>query len=104
MATPTSAGLGSCAEPHQGPSAFATDQGSDRLALQDDPTEQGATGSAFTRFEGSWSDSGDPYWGGLQMDQGIHEAPTRLRSLLTQGMGEPLDALRADVGSRESSR
>lgn len=23
------------------------------------------------RFEGSWSDSGDPYWGGLQMDQGF---------------------------------
>jgi hypothetical protein len=23
------------------------------------------------RFEGSWSDSGDPYWGGLQMDRGF---------------------------------
>ena len=22
-------------------------------------------------FEGSWSDSGDPYWGGLQMDRGF---------------------------------
>jgi hypothetical protein len=23
------------------------------------------------RYEGSWSDSGDPYWGGLQMDRGF---------------------------------
>jgi hypothetical protein len=23
------------------------------------------------RFEGGWSDSGDPYWGGLQMDRGF---------------------------------
>jgi hypothetical protein len=23
------------------------------------------------RFEGSWSDAGDPYWGGLQMDRGF---------------------------------
>jgi hypothetical protein len=23
------------------------------------------------RFEGSWTDSGDPYWGGLQMDRGF---------------------------------
>jgi hypothetical protein len=23
------------------------------------------------RFEGSWNDSGDPYWGGLQMDRGF---------------------------------
>lgn len=23
------------------------------------------------RFEGGWGDSGDPYWGGLQMDQGF---------------------------------
>lgn len=23
------------------------------------------------RFEGSWKDSGDPYWGGLQMDRGF---------------------------------
>jgi hypothetical protein len=25
------------------------------------------------RYEGSWSDSGDPYWGGLQMDRGFME-------------------------------
>ena len=32
------------------------------------------------RFEGSWSDSGDPYWGGLQMDRGFMEtyAPKEL--------------------------
>jgi len=23
------------------------------------------------RYEGSWHDSGDPYWGGLQMDRGF---------------------------------
>jgi hypothetical protein len=35
-------------------------------------------------FEGSWSDSGDPYWGGLQMDRGFMRtyAP---RSLLRKG-------------------
>src|SRR4029078_3259970 len=32
------------------------------------------------RFEGSWRDSGDPYWGGLQMDRGFMRtyAPARL--------------------------
>jgi hypothetical protein len=25
------------------------------------------------RYEGSWQDSGDPYWGGLQMDRGFME-------------------------------
>jgi hypothetical protein len=37
------------------------------------------------RFEGSWSDSGDPYWGGLQMDRGFMEtyAP---RELLRKGL------------------
>jgi hypothetical protein len=25
------------------------------------------------RYEGSWSDSGDPYWGGLQMDRSFME-------------------------------
>lgn len=35
-------------------------------------------------FEGSWTDSGDPYWGGLQMDRGFMEtyAPA---SLLRRG-------------------
>jgi hypothetical protein len=36
------------------------------------------------RFEGSWRDSGDPYWGGLQMDRGfmLRYAP---RLLLRRG-------------------
>ena len=36
------------------------------------------------RFEGSWSDSGDPYWGGLQMDRGFMEYYAA-RSLLRRG-------------------
>ncbi len=36
------------------------------------------------RFEGSWSDSGDPYWGGLQMDRGFM-ATYAPRSLLRRG-------------------
>ena len=31
------------------------------------------------RFEGAWSDSGDPYWGGLQMDRGFIGAGTSTR-------------------------
>ena len=26
------------------------------------------------RYEGSWRDSGDPYWGGLQMDRGFQQS------------------------------
>ena len=54
------------------------------------------------RFEGSWSDDGDPYWGGLQMDRGFMRtyAP---RLPPAQGLGEPLDAARADVGRRARS-
>ena len=39
------------------------------------------------RFEGSWSDSGDPYWGGLQMDRGfmLTYAP---ESLLRRGWAD----------------
>jgi hypothetical protein len=39
------------------------------------------------RFEGSWRDSGDPYWGGLQMDRGFmrHYAP---RLLLRKGWAD----------------
>jgi hypothetical protein len=38
-------------------------------------------------FEGSWRDSGDPYWGGLQMDRGFmrHYAP---RLLLRKGWAD----------------
>jgi hypothetical protein len=44
------------------------------------------------RFEGSWSDSGDPYWGGLQMDRGFMRtyAP---RSLLRRGWANSWTAL-----------
>lgn len=39
------------------------------------------------RYEGSWRDSGDPYWGGLQMDRGfmLTYAP---RTLLRRGWAD----------------
>jgi hypothetical protein len=37
------------------------------------------------RFEGSWSDSGDPYWGGLQMDRGFMSSYAP-RFLLRKGL------------------
>jgi hypothetical protein len=39
------------------------------------------------RYEASWGDSGDPYWGGLQMDRGFmaHYAP---RYLLRRGYAD----------------
>jgi hypothetical protein len=39
------------------------------------------------RYEGSWRDSGDPYWGGLQMDRGFMQtyAP---RVLLRRGWAD----------------
>jgi hypothetical protein len=39
------------------------------------------------RYEGSWRDSGDPYWGGLQMDRGFMSgyAP---RFLLRRGLAD----------------
>jgi hypothetical protein len=36
------------------------------------------------RFEGSWGDSGDPYWGGLQMDRGFMRSYAT-RRLLRRG-------------------
>ena len=44
------------------------------------------------RYEGSWRDSGDPYWGGLQMDRGFmrHYAP---RLLLRRGWANRWSAL-----------
>jgi len=36
------------------------------------------------RFEGSWRDSGDPYWGGLQMDRGFMRSYAP-RTLLRRG-------------------
>ena len=58
------------------------------------------------RYEGSWQDSGDPYWGGLQMDRGFMEtyAP---RVLLRRGWADrwtPLEQMwvaeRAHAGGR----
>ena len=44
------------------------------------------------RFEGSWRDSGEPYWGGLQMDRGfvLTYAP---RVLLRRGWADHWTAL-----------
>jgi CubicO group peptidase (beta-lactamase class C family) len=44
------------------------------------------------RYEGSWGDSGDPYWGGLQMDRGFmaRYAP---RQLLRRGFADRWTAL-----------
>jgi hypothetical protein len=44
------------------------------------------------RYEGSWTDSGDPYWGGLQMDRGFmyRYAP---RLLLRRGLANHWTAL-----------
>jgi hypothetical protein len=39
------------------------------------------------RYEGSWRDSGDPYWGGLQMDRGFM-AGYAPRYLLSRGLAD----------------
>lgn len=47
------------------------------------------------RYEGAWSDSGDPYWGGLQMDRGFMEAYAP-RHLLAHGWADnwsPIDQM-----------
>jgi hypothetical protein len=44
------------------------------------------------RFEGSWADSGDPYWGGLQMDRGFMRAYAP-RLLLRRGLANRWTAL-----------
>ena len=48
------------------------------------PPHKGAW-QCIHRYEGSWRDSGDPYWGGLQMDRGFMSgyAP---RYLLRRGL------------------
>jgi hypothetical protein len=48
--------------------------------------------SCIHRFEGGWRDSGDPYWGGLQMDRGFMRtyAP---RVLLRRGWADHWTAL-----------
>ena len=44
------------------------------------------------RFEGSWGDSGDPYWGGLQMDRGFMRSYAT-RDLLHRGWANRWTAL-----------
>jgi len=58
------------------------------------------------RFEGSWSDSGDPYWGGLQMDRGFMRtyAP---RFLLRKGLANrwtPLEQMWVAERAHRSGR
>ena len=58
------------------------------------------------RFEGGWKDSGDPYWGGLQMDRGFMRtyAP---RLLLRRGLANhwtPLEQMWVAERARRSGR
>ena len=58
------------------------------------------------RFEGSWTDSGDPYWGGLQMDRGfmLTYAP---ESLLRRGWANrwtPLEQMWVAERAQRSGR
>jgi hypothetical protein len=58
------------------------------------------------RYEGSWRDSGDPYWGGLQMDRGFMQtyAP---RVLLRRGWADrwtPLEQMWVAERAHRSGR
>jgi hypothetical protein len=58
------------------------------------------------RYEGGWQDSGDPYWGGLQMDRGFMEtyAP---RVLLSRGWADhwtPLEQMWVAERAHRSGR
>jgi len=58
------------------------------------------------RYEGSWMDSGDPYWGGLQMDRGFMRtyAP---RILLRRGLANhwtPLEQMWVAEHAHRSGR
>ena len=57
-------------------------------------------------FEGSWRDSGDPYWGGLQMDRGfMHSYAPRL--LLRRGFANrwtPLEQMWVAERAHRSGR
>ena len=44
------------------------------------------------RYEGSWRDGGDPYWGGLQMDRGFMRSYAP-RVLLRRGLADRWSAL-----------
>ena len=49
------------------------------------------------RYEGSWADSGSPYWGGLQMDLSFQQ-PVRRLAPPPQGHRGSLEPARADLG------
>jgi hypothetical protein len=58
------------------------------------------------RYEGSWRDSGEPYWGGLQMDRGFMQtyAP---RVLLRRGWADrwtPLEQMWVAERAHRSGR
>jgi hypothetical protein len=58
------------------------------------------------RFEGSWSDSGDPYWGGLQMDRGFMSSYAP-RFLLRKGLANrwtPLEQMWVAERAHRSGR
>jgi hypothetical protein len=57
-----------------------------RQSTKANPPHKGAW-LCIHRHEGSWRDSGDPYWGGLQMDRGFMDgyAP---RYLLSRGFAD----------------
>ena len=53
------------------------------------------------RYEGSWTDTGAPYYGGLQMDVGFQQHYGRWL-YAQEGNGRPLVAARADLDGGES--
>ena len=58
------------------------------------------------RFEGSWSDPGDPYWGGLQMDRGFMSSYAP-RFLLRKGLANrwtPLEQMWVAERAHRSGR
>lgn len=58
------------------------------------------------RYEGSWQDSGDPYWGGLQMDRGFMESYAP-RTLLRRGWADqwtPLEQMWVAERAHRSGR
>ncbi|MGB2952812.1 MAG: hypothetical protein WBB74_05410 [Gaiellaceae bacterium] len=58
------------------------------------------------RFEASWHDSGDPYWGGLQMDRGFMSAYAP-RYLLRRGWANrwtPLEQIWVGERARRAGR
>jgi hypothetical protein len=71
---------------HQGRPAVLGASGWTRLSQGDQSAAQGRV-ACIHRYEGSWRDSGDPYWGGLQMDRGFM-AGYAPRYLLRRGFAD----------------